>query len=127
MLKKRKFTILLVLWFIVVVTLSLMPADDGVEFPRIPHLDKVAHFTFYFLFTVLFFLTLKYECKCVKKIIYIYVFSFIVAFLLGILIELLQRTITTTRSGEFLDVLFNTFGIVVALSFVKIINKKVFN
>lgn len=127
MLKKRKFTILLVSWLIVVVTLSLMPGDEEVELPRVPHLDKVAHFTFYFVFTILFFLTLKYECKCVKKIIYIYIFSFITAFLLGILIELLQIMITTTRSGEFLDVLFNTFGIVVALSFVKIINKKVFN
>lgn len=127
MLRKRKFTILLVVWVTIVVALSLMPGDDTVDLPRIPFMDKLVHFTFYFVFTVLFFLTLKYEIKCVKKLIYIYIFSFIIAFLLGILMELLQKIVTTTRSGEFLDVLFNMFGTVVALCFTAVINKKVFN
>ncbi|MFK8282214.1 VanZ family protein [Capnocytophaga cynodegmi] len=127
MLKKRKFTILLGIWFIVVVTLSLMPGDSTPNLPRIPYIDKIAHFTFYFVFTVLFFLTLKNECKCVKKIPYVYVISALFAFLLGISIELLQKTITTTRSGDIYDVFFNSFGTIVALVFVTIINKKAFN
>ncbi|ATA68026.1 VanZ family protein [Capnocytophaga cynodegmi] len=127
MLKKRKFTILLGIWFIVVVTLSLMPGDSTPNLPRIPYIDKIAHFTFYFVFTVLFFLTLKNECKCVKKIPYIYIISALFAFLLGISIELLQKTITTTRSGDIYDVFFNSFGTIVALVFVTIINKKAFN
>ncbi|MFK8268572.1 VanZ family protein [Capnocytophaga cynodegmi] len=127
MLKKRKFTILLGIWFIVVVTLSLMPGDSTPDLPRIPYIDKIAHFTFYFVFTVLFFLTLKNECKCVKKIPYIYLISALFAFLLGISIELLQKTITTTRSGDIYDVFFNSFGTIVALIFVTIINKKAFN
>ncbi|WP_368502021.1 VanZ family protein [Capnocytophaga sp.] len=101
-----------------------MPANEVSDLPRIPHLDKLAHFTFYFVFTILFFLTLKYECKYVKKVVYFYTFSFIAAFLLGISLEVLQKITTSTRSGEFLDVLFNTFGTVVALLFVKIIDKK---
>lgn len=117
---------MLVVWFVVVVTLSLMPGDSTPDLPRIPYLDKVVHFTFYFVFTVLFFLTLKYECKCVKKLAYIYAISALFAFLLGISVELLQKTITTTRSGDVYDVLFNTFGTVVALLFVTIINKKSF-
>ncbi|CEN38995.1 VanZ-like protein [Capnocytophaga cynodegmi] len=127
MLKKRKFTILLGIWFIVVVTLSLMPGDSTPDLPRIPYIDKIAHFTFYFVFTVLFFLTLKNECKCVKKIPYVYLISALFAFLLGISIELLQKTITTTRSGDIYDVFFNSFGTIVALIFVTIINKKAFN
>ncbi|MFK8274913.1 VanZ family protein [Capnocytophaga cynodegmi] len=126
MLKKRKFTILLGIWFIVVVTLSLMPGDSTPNLPRIPYIDKIAHFTFYFVFTVLFFLTLKNECKCVKKIPYVYLISALFAFLLGISIELLQKTITTTRSGDIYDVFFNSFGTIVALVFVTIINKKSF-
>ncbi|MFK8264912.1 VanZ family protein [Capnocytophaga cynodegmi] len=126
MLNKRKFTILLGIWFIVVVTLSLMPGDSTPDLPRIPYIDKIAHFTFYFVFTVLFFLTLKNECKCVKKIPYIYLISALFAFLLGISIELLQKTITTTRSGDIYDVFFNSFGTIVALVFVTIINKKSF-
>lgn len=101
-----------------------MPANEVSDLPRIPHLDKLAHFTFYFVFAILFFLTLKYECKYVKKLVYIYTFSFIAAFLLGISMEVLQKIITSTRSGEFLDILFNTFGTVVALLFVAIIDKK---
>ncbi|GET46180.1 hypothetical protein CAPN001_21000 [Capnocytophaga stomatis] len=104
-----------------------MPGDSTPDLPRIPYIDKIAHFTFYFVFTVLFFLTLKYECKCVKKLTYIYIISALFAFLLGICIELLQKTITTTRSGEIYDVFFNSFGTIVALLFVTIINKKAFN
>lgn len=104
-----------------------MPGDSAPKLPRIPYLDKIAHFVFYFVFTFLFFLTLKYECKCVKKVINVYIFSFISAFLLGISIEILQKTITVSRSGEIFDVFFNTFGTIVALLFVAIINKKAFN
>ena len=101
-----------------------MPGDSTPDLPRIPYIDKIAHFTFYFVFTVLFFLTLKNECKCVKKMPYIYITSALFAFLLGISIELLQKTITTTRSGDIYDVFFNSFGTIVALVFVTIINKK---
>ena len=101
-----------------------MPGDSTPDLPRIPYIDKIAHFTFYFVFTVLFFLTLKNECKCVKKIPYVYLISALFAFLLGISIELLQKTITTTRSGDIYDVFFNSFGTIVALVFVTIINKK---
>lgn len=104
-----------------------MPGDSTPNLPRIPYIDKIAHFTFYFVFTVLFFLTLKNECKCVKKIPYVYLISALFAFLLGISIELLQKTITTTRSGDIYDVFFNSFGTIVALIFVTIINKKAFN
>lgn len=104
-----------------------MPSNDVPELPRIPYLDKMAHFTFYFVFTILFFLTLKFENKSVKKTINIYIISFVIAFLLGFSIEILQKLITNTRSGDFYDVLFNTFGIVVALLFIAVINKKAFN
>lgn len=107
--------------------MSLMPPSEEVDFPKIPYLDKVAHFIFYFVLTILFFLTLKRESNCVKKMNYIYVFTFIFAFLIGIAVEIMQETLTTTRSADFYDVLFNTFGIVVALSVVKIINKKLLN
>lgn len=127
MLKKRAFTLLLVGWLIVVFTMSLMPPNNIAEAPKIPHLDKVAHFIFYFVLTILIFLTLRKENNCIKKIKNIYIFSFVFAFLIGIFIELLQKTLTNYRSGDFYDALFNTFGIVVALLFVENINKKLLN
>ncbi|CEN42497.1 MULTISPECIES: VanZ family protein [Capnocytophaga] len=124
MLNKKTFGILLLIWVIVILVLSLMPPKNVDELPKIPHLDKVAHFVFYFIFTILFFLTFQNNKENVKKVANIYILSFVVAFSLGICIEWLQNTITQDRSGDLFDVLFNTFGTVVALIGMKYINKK---
>lgn len=127
MLKKRKFTILLGIWVVVILTLSLISFKNDVQPVKIPYLDKIVHFVFYFVFTALFFLTLKKECRYVKKMFTIYLSSFFVAFLLGVCIEWLQSSMTTTRAGDWLDVLFNMFGTVVAILFMTIISKKASN
>lgn len=110
-----------------ILTLSLISFKNDVQPVKIPYLDKIVHFVFYFVFTTLFFLTLKKECRYVKKMFTIYLSSFFVAFLLGVCIEWLQSSMTTTRAGDWLDVLFNMFGTVVAILFMTIISKKASN
>lgn len=75
-----------------------------------PHADKLVHFSFYFITTVIGFLALKFEWYhswSEKKKLWL-VFTFSVGY--GIIIEVLQLTITHDRSGELLDVMANTIG-----------------
>ncbi len=48
----------------------------------------------------------------------------VACFIYGIILELLQSTITTHRTGDFLDVLANTFGILMGLLIFNQISKK---
>lgn len=74
----------------------------------LPYLDKVAHFSFYFGYTVLFILAFRSKLWAV-----------ITALFLGATMEILQGLLTTTRSADYIDMLFNTFGTVVALLFMR--------
>ncbi|MDO5609133.1 MAG: VanZ family protein [Capnocytophaga sp.] len=112
----------MVLWLVLIFVLSLVPVSST-SAPRIPHLDKIVHFGFYFVFTALLFWVLTYECKLLKNKIWVYLTSFIIPFSVGICIEYLQETMTKARSGDYFDILANTFGIVVALLFMTIFRK----
>ena len=77
--------------------------DVGVE-----NADKYVHFTFHFVFVNLWFLYFNHKNKINN--IKLGIFIFISSFLFGVLIELAQRVFTTTRKGDFLDVLSNASG-----------------
>jgi hypothetical protein len=117
MLKQRKYTILWGLWVVAVVTLSLVSGKEMPEAPCIPYLDKIVHFGFYFGYTVLFILTFWKENQWITNAKKCYIWAFISAFFIGATMEILQGTLTTTRSADPIDMLFNTFGIIVALLF----------
>ncbi|WP_158975566.1 VanZ family protein [Cellulophaga sp. L1A9] len=85
----------------------------------IPHLDKLVHFTFYFVFTI--FGSLSYlEYKDVKidfkKVALRFCF---LAIGYGMIIEILQYVVTTTRNADFLDFLANSFGAICGFIAVK--------
>jgi len=86
---------------------------SGTDLPSvsIPHIDKLVHFTFYFVASVLGALSLKEYSSSSKigmKVVWYLVLALIVY---GILIEVLQSKFTTTRSGEILDFVANTIGV----------------
>ena len=78
--------------------------------PRIPYADKIVHFGFYFSYTTLFVLSFVKETRWIQPIKKVY--------LLGATMEILQGLLTTTRSADPIDMLFNTFGTIVALIFI---------
>ncbi|AWL78984.1 VanZ family protein [Capnocytophaga canimorsus] len=123
-LKSYKYSILWSLWLMMVTFPSLKTPSKETVSSFIPHLDKIAHFTFYFVFTLLLVLALKRELLFFNKTLSIYTFAGIVAFVWGLSMEILQKTITDTRSADIFDVLFNTFGIVVALVFITRLTSK---
>lgn len=87
-------------------------------------MDKIVHFVFYFVFTTLLVLVLKYEAVFLKNTTKVYLFAFFCSLLLGVMIEGLQSELTITRKGDVFDVLFNTFGTVVAILLMMILARR---
>ena len=94
--------------------------EDPVLGLEIPHLDKFIHFTFYFVAVILacYFQREAYGNRFTfNKILLI---SLLFAWVYGIIIELLQSTITTTRSGDVQDVWANCLGALIGVSLLKL-------
>ncbi|MEN3323474.1 VanZ family protein [Mariniflexile soesokkakense] len=71
--------------------------------------DKIFHFLAYTVLAFLWFNTFFSTFKFGKKKALIYAALFSIVF--GIVIEVLQGTITTSRSSDFYDVIANTMGV----------------
>mgnify|MGYP003301694492 CR=1 FL=1 len=81
--------------------------------PSIPGLDKVVHFFMYAsLCSVILFEYFKSHVKADKK--RIFWFAIIMPILFSGVMEILQSCLTTYRSGDFVDFIFNVLGIVFA-------------
>ncbi|MFS4455880.1 VanZ family protein [Maribacter sp. 2304DJ31-5] len=105
------FTILLISW-IVFVTFSSLFSFEGMDTSGIdiPHMDKLVHFTFYFVMAILSVVALKEDlCKGIKlsKALFLGT-SFSVLY--GIIIEVIQSTWTSDRHGDVWDAIANTMG-----------------
>ena len=101
-------------WTVAITVSCLLSADtvDKVSLINIPHKDKVAHFVFYFVFTLLwskYFRSLHRDGKKARFM----VFLFAVAW--GILIEFCQLVLTEQRSAEVFDAGANIAGSAVAI------------
>jgi VanZ family protein len=93
---------------------------DQVPFLNIPHLDKIVHFLMYFgLMSVIIFEHRKSINGSTQLILIA-----LIPFTYGILIEILQLTITTSRSGNFYDVLANSTGIIISVIIWLLIGKR---
>ena len=116
MVKKPIFTILFVSWVVFITLLSLFSfSNTDLPSVKIPNLDKLVHFTFYSVAAVLGTLSLKefFVVNKGKTLALWYLAFFLIGY--GILIEVLQDRFTVTRSGEFLDFVANTIGVLTGL------------
>src|ERR1035437_6619097 len=105
MIKKNKFSILVAL---IIMYLSMTSSHT---FVNIPNFDKVVHFGMYFgLMSVII---LEYR-KTIKSIGNLFLTGLIPLFY-GILIEIMQSTLTVTRTGSFYDALADGAGILVSI------------
>lgn len=102
--------LLSLLWTGVILILSLakMPIKEEGAF-NIPNLDKLVHFSMYFIYTIL----LLFELRHIKLKNLVYYTMFYTT-MFGILMEILQQTVFTYRDGSFFDFLANTIGVVAA-------------
>lgn len=110
MIRNNKFTILVSL---VILYLSLANAKtfEKAGFFDIKYLDKMVHFGLYFIFTI----TLIFEHRNYFSNTRQLLLTALIPFAFGTLIEVMQSDFTATRTGDILDVLANTGGIMSAV------------
>ncbi len=120
MAKKPFYTILFVSWVVFVTLLSLFSFTES-DLPsiKIPHIDKLVHFIFYFVSGILGILSLKefFNEAHIRQKGILYLFCSLAVY--GIIIEILQSVLTVTRSGEVLDFLANTIGVLAGVALAK--------
>jgi VanZ family protein len=116
--KKTYFSFALI-WTLIVTILSLIPMGDVGSTIKIAYKDKYVHFTFYFVFVVLWFSFAKK--RNIKNINLIILFS---AIGYGILMEICQGVFTTTRTADVYDAIANSFGAFFGLLFINYLFKK---
>ncbi|WP_300568646.1 VanZ family protein [Flavobacterium sp.] len=94
------------LWTLLILFLSLKTPSGESKFD-FPNADKAVHFTFYFVFVVLWF---KFLISIKKEHLKYKVGLVFIAILFGVIIELIQHYFTTSRQGDIWDVVANSFG-----------------
>ncbi len=110
MVKKNIFSILVAL-IIMYLSLANSHTFDKVSFINIPNIDKVVHFGMYFGLMSVIILENR---KAIKSTSHLFLTGLIPLFY-GILMEILQATLTLTRTGSFYDALANSVGILVSI------------
>lgn len=120
--KTNKYLLLALFWTACVtvaclVSISEVPEVDlGVE-----NADKLVHFTFYAVFSILWFLYLKTFLKT-QEWLYLKIFIFAVSF--GIMIEICQSVFTDSRQADAIDAIANTLGSLFGLTMLKLYNNR---
>lgn len=93
------------LWTTVLIVASLAPVTNSIFLFK--GQDKVLHFFAYLLTALLACRTLQAFSFSASKTVYL---SAIYAIIIGALLEVLQRTVTTSRHGDWLDFAANLTG-----------------
>ena len=108
-------------WTILIAVLCLVKFTD-LPSVGVSGADKFVHFTFHFVFTILwgFYSWAKLNDITISKIGRVVILSFCY----GILIEIFQEIYTKTRHADIFDVLANGTGALVALVFFVLIKRQ---
>lgn len=107
-------------WTILIAVLCLVKFNDLPSL-GVTEADKYVHFTFHFVFTMLwgFYFWVKLKEIILSKIKQVVIISLCY----GILIEVLQQTITKTRHADIFDVMANLSGASIAFIIFILIKK----
>lgn len=95
-----------------IVALSLLPPQDFPRLPMFPHIDKVVHFSMYFIFSVLSCWALKTETNYFRLLFIVFATGS-----WGIFMEYIQLVMHIGRTFSWFDVLFNCIGVVSGILF----------
>ncbi len=87
---------------------------------KLAHLDKIEHAIAYFTLTLSWFFAVKKRGKSNR----IFKIIIVLCVIYGIIIEVLQATITSYRTGDYLDILANSIGVLLAAILFKTIFEK---
>ncbi len=96
---------------------SFSDLDTGTV--NIPYADKITHFSFYLIFSVLGCLFVRERTQGRIKLGKAVVIILFVAIAYGIFIEAMQYMATSNRMAEIGDVIANTLGAIVGVRLIK--------
>jgi VanZ family protein len=109
MIKRNFFSILIAL---IIMYLSMANAHTFDKVPiNIPNFDKFVHFGMYFSFMSVIIFENR---KAIKSTGILFLIA-LIPFFYGIIIEILQSTLTITRTGSIYDAMANFAGILVSI------------
>lgn len=122
LLAAKPILFLAILYSCFISILFLLPGQDLPKI-RLSGLDKIVHSLIYFILINLWlcYLYVKMNFQVSNKWILILLLS---ALLYGIIVEILQGTLTGTRSADILDVAANLLGALLGIFFFKQIKHK---
>ena len=102
-----------VLWFALICYTLLIPAEDIPMSPllKIPHFDKIVHFTLFFVYCLLLIRSFR------KTALNQWIFAPLTALIFSALLELGQHTMSVSRSSNFYDFIANAAGVLSAILF----------
>ena len=106
--------------FLIILVGSILPSSNVKE---IEISDKLLHFVIYAIFSFFLFLLSHKETLCLDTLIKKWTFVFTVGTIVGLSIEFIQYTLIPSRSGEWLDVLSNSLGLISMLSLTYVLKK----
>ena len=122
MFDSNKFSLAFLAWIALVSFLSLYEFNSKkVIAVEIPHMDKIVHFSFYFIATFFAVLLVRERTKGKLSMRKAMIYSAIFLILYGALIEVLQTALTSFRKGDIFDMLANLAGIILSLLVMKYI------
>jgi VanZ family protein len=110
MIRNNKFSILISL-MILYLSLANAKTFEKAGLFDIKYLDKLVHFGLYFLFTITVIYEHRNQFSNTRQLL----LTALIPFSFGTIIEFMQSDFTRTRSGDIIDVIANTAGIIAAL------------
>jgi VanZ family protein len=110
MVKKNIFSFLVAL-IIMYLSLASSHTFDKIPLINIPNFDKFVHFAMFFGLMSVIILENR---RKIKNPAYLFMTG-LIPFFYGILMEVLQSTLTTTRTGSFSDAVSDGIGILVSI------------
>ena len=128
--KKYILFIPALIWAGIIVFMSLLPHEE-LPYNVLLVSDKIIHTLIYFVLALLIVIALiyQYHAEIIDSVVQRkYLVSALFAFVFGVLIEVAQQKMDIGRSGDWKDVIANSFGILIVYPFVKMMQRRdVFN
>lgn len=108
-------------WFFIVAFLTLMPGKDvpKVNWLNIPQLDKLVHVAMFGGLTLFFSLPYLKSSLSQQKKINIFIRISLCMILWGLIIEVIQKLFIPGRGFEWLDLVADSVGVLIAFWFCK--------
>lgn len=112
-------------WGAVIAVLSVLPANNkDTGWFDLPNLDKLMHFLFYSILTLLLMIAFTRQSDKKHPFIHSVLHSFIIVLFYGLILEFIQHFFIDSRTGDSLDVVCNMAGFLFAAIIILIVRAR---